>query len=71
MFRIKALSRVFGYCVKKWLFMLIGFLWKWSISSVGSMDGLKQLRVILKLAVLSIVLFNGTDKHAFKTQNKL
>lgn len=51
--------------------MLIGFLWKWSISSVGSMDGLKQLRVILKLAVLSIVLFNGTDKHAFKTQNKL
>lgn len=51
--------------------MLIGFLWKWSISSVGSMDGLKQLRVILKLAVLSIVSFNGTDKHACKTQNKL
>lgn len=51
--------------------MLISFLWKWSISSIGSRDGLKWLGVILKLAVSSKVFLNETDEHASKTQNKL
>lgn len=71
MFRIKALSGVFGYFVRERLFMLISFLWKWSISSIGSRDGLKWLGVILKLAVSSKVFLNETDEHASKTQNKL